>query len=88
MAAAASFIITLLRRCFLPAFNNPFLRELADSALCPIFGEKIAMTTDSFVVNPRFFPGGDIGRLAVCGTVNDLGYERGQAAIFDRRHDY
>lgn len=62
----------LVEEVFLPAFDNPVLRELADSAICPISSEKIAMTTDSFVVKPRSFPGGDIGRLAVCGTVNDL----------------
>jgi hydrogenase expression/formation protein HypE len=45
---------------------------LQDSALFPVFGGRLAFTTDSFVVSPLFFPGGDIGRLAVCGTVNDL----------------
>jgi hydrogenase expression/formation protein HypE len=45
---------------------------LQDSATLPVEGERIAFTTDSYVVNPLFFPGGDIGRLAVCGTVNDL----------------
>lgn len=62
----------LVEEVFLPAFDNPLLRELNDSAVCPVAGERIAMTTDSFVVRPRFFPGGDLGRLAVCGTVNDL----------------
>ena len=62
----------LVEEIFLPAFDNDHLRPLTDSALCDCPGEKIAMTTDSFVVRPRFFPGGDIGRLAICGTVNDL----------------
>lgn len=52
-----------------PNFNNPFLDELSDSALLP---QKIAFTTDSYVVDPIFFPGGDIGTLCVNGTVNDL----------------
>lgn len=51
--------------------NNPILSELSDSAKID-YKEKIAFTTDSFVVSPLFFPGGDIGKLAVCGTVNDL----------------
>ncbi|MCR4962690.1 MAG: hydrogenase expression/formation protein HypE, partial [Firmicutes bacterium] len=62
----------LVEEVFLPHFGNPFLNALQDSAVCPAEGEQIAVTTDSFVVKPRFFPGGDIGRLAVCGTVNDL----------------
>lgn len=62
----------LVEEIFLPAFDNPHLRALTDSALCPCSGGTLAMTTDSYVVRPRFFPGGDVGRLAVCGTVNDL----------------
>ena len=62
----------LVEQVFLPAFDNKYLRELGDSAVCAISGQQLAMTTDSYVVQPRFFPGGDIGRLAVCGTVNDL----------------
>jgi len=61
----------LIRELFLQRFNNPILKELADSA-CISYKEKLAFTTDSFVVSPIFFPGGDIGKLAVCGTVNDL----------------
>ena len=53
---------------FLPRFDNPALADLLDSA---VIGE-LALTTDGYVVTPRFFPGGDLGRLAVCGTVNDL----------------
>lgn len=64
----------LLQRLFLPAFGNDLLSPLEDQATLPLNTEKgrIAFTTDSFVVRPLFFPGGDIGRLAVHGTVNDL----------------
>ena len=61
----------LVREVFLPAFDNAYLRALSDAAVCPADG-NIAVTTDSYVINPLFFPGGDIGRLAVSGTVNDL----------------
>ena len=61
----------LVEQIFLPAFRNEFLSPLTDAAVLPA-GGTIAMTTDGFVVSPLFFPGGDIGRLAVCGTVNDL----------------
>lgn len=61
----------LVETIFAPAFHNEFLSPLTDAAILPV-GDKIAMTTDGFVVNPLFFPGGDIGRLAICGTVNDL----------------
>lgn len=62
----------LIQEIFLPAFNNPFLDELNDSATLQLNGGKLAFTTDSFVVDPVFFPGGDIGSLAIHGTVNDL----------------
>jgi hydrogenase expression/formation protein HypE len=58
----------LIRRELLPAFDNEFLRPLADGATLP----GLAVTTDTYVVSPLFFPGGDIGSLAVHGTVNDL----------------
>ena len=61
----------LVETIFAPAFQNEYLSPLTDAAVLPA-GDRIAMTTDGFVVNPLFFPGGDIGRLAVCGTVNDL----------------
>jgi len=61
----------LVQEVFLPAFSNDILRPLTDSAICGA-GEKIAITTDSYVIKPLFFPGGDIGRLCVSGTVNDL----------------
>ncbi len=62
----------LIKQVFLPRFSNPFLRPLDDSAKIINRRGPIAFTTDSYVVNPIFFPGGDIGKLAVCGTVNDL----------------
>jgi len=62
----------LVRDVFLPAFDNPALRKLDDQAVLSVAPGRIALTTDSYVVTPLFFPGGDIGRLAVNGTVNDL----------------
>ena len=62
----------LIEQIFLPAFTNPVLNKLDDQAVLTIGGARLAFTTDSFVVTPIFFPGGDIGRLAVHGTVNDL----------------
>jgi hydrogenase expression/formation protein HypE len=62
----------LIERVFLPAFSNPALDKLDDQAVLQIDGSRLAFTTDSFVVTPIFFPGGDIGKLAVNGTVNDL----------------
>ncbi|HTZ95739.1 MAG TPA: hydrogenase expression/formation protein HypE [Terriglobales bacterium] len=62
----------LVRDVFLPAFTNPFLARLDDQAVVDVNGQRFAITTDSFVVKPLFFPGGDIGSLAVHGTVNDL----------------
>lgn len=62
----------LLNSLFLPAFANPGLDAAHDGAALHIAGAHLAFTTDSYVVNPLFFPGGDIGKLAVYGTVNDL----------------
>ncbi len=62
----------LIDKIFLPAFKNPILNKLDDQAVVTINGVRLAFTTDSFVVTPIFFPGGDIGRIAVNGTVNDL----------------
>lgn len=61
----------LVEKGFLQALSNPLLDKLDDSAVFDLSG-RLAFTTDSYVVNPIFFPGGDIGKLAVCGTVNDL----------------
>lgn len=62
---------SLIKELLLKKLNNPVLKELADSALID-YKERLAFTTDSFVVSPLRFPGADIGKLAVCGTVNDL----------------
>jgi hydrogenase expression/formation protein HypE len=62
----------LIDTVFLPAFRNPILDKLGDQAVLTINETRLAFTTDSFVVTPIFFPGGDIGRIAVNGTVNDL----------------
>jgi hydrogenase expression/formation protein HypE len=62
----------LLRDIFLPMFSNPILDRMDDQAVLEIGGCRLAFTTDSFVVHPLIFPGGDIGSLAVHGTVNDL----------------
>ncbi|HEY1416942.1 MAG TPA: hydrogenase expression/formation protein HypE, partial [Myxococcaceae bacterium] len=62
----------LIERTLLPAFRNPILDQLDDQAVLSVAGGRLAFTTDSYVVTPIFFPGGDIGELAVNGTVNDL----------------
>jgi len=61
----------LVEKRFLPFLSNPALNKLDDSAIFEASG-RLAFTTDGYVVNPIFFPGGDIGKLAICGTVNDL----------------
>jgi hydrogenase expression/formation protein HypE len=61
----------LVEKNLLPSLTNPLLAKLDDSAVFDLSG-RLAFTTDSYVVSPIFFPGGDIGKLAVCGTVNDL----------------
>lgn len=62
----------LIKALFLKKFTNSVLNKMEDSAVIKKSNFKIAFTTDSYVVDPIFFPGGDIGRLAVCGTVNDI----------------
>jgi len=62
----------LIKDLFLRYFDNEYLKKLNDSAILQSSFSQFAFTTDSFVVSPLFFPGGDIGKLAVCGTVNDL----------------
>jgi hydrogenase expression/formation protein HypE len=62
----------LIARYFLPAFRNAYLERLDDQAVLNVTGGRLAFTTDAHVVTPLFFPGGDIGTLAVNGTVNDL----------------
>lgn len=67
----------LIDDVFIEAFSNPTLNTLEDQARFAFteltqYGDRLAMTTDSYVIDPIFFPGGDIGKLAICGTVNDL----------------
>jgi hydrogenase expression/formation protein HypE len=62
----------LIGNLFLKYFKNPILDEQTDAAILPVDSAEMAFTTDSFVIDPLFFPGGNIGKLAVCGTVNDL----------------
>jgi len=62
----------LVEGLFVKYFDNLLLRQLSDAAVFNLPGGRLAITTDAFVVDPIFFPGGDIGKLAVCGTVNDL----------------
>ena len=62
----------LIEGMFIRHFSNNILIEQSDSAILPVNSGEIAFTTDSFVIDPLFFPGGNIGKLAVCGTVNDL----------------
>ena len=62
----------LIENLFLKYFENPILNEQTDAAILTVDSPEMAFTTDSFVIDPLFFPGGNIGKLAVCGTVNDL----------------
>jgi hydrogenase expression/formation protein HypE len=62
----------LISKLFLPPFDNPILRSGDDAGIVNVSASRLAISTDSHVVAPLFFPGGDIGRLSVCGTVNDL----------------
>lgn len=68
----------LIEGLIVPALDNPALGELGDGAIVP-GAEKLVFSTDSFVVDPIFFPGGDIGELSVCGTVNDISVSGGEA---------
>jgi len=67
----------LIDHMILPLLHNPALAELGDGAVLE-GGDQIVFSTDSFVVSPRFFPGGDIGKLSVCGTVNDVSMSGGE----------
>jgi len=62
----------LIKELFVKQFSNPLLNPLADAAILKLNQERLAFTTDSYVVKPLEFPGGNIGKLAVCGTINDL----------------
>jgi hydrogenase expression/formation protein HypE len=67
-----SRMLELLEEVVFPSLGEVALADAEDAAALDLHGEKVAFTTDCFVVKPLFFPGGDIGKLAVCGTVNDL----------------
>ncbi|MFO7935323.1 MAG: hydrogenase expression/formation protein HypE [Bacteroidales bacterium] len=62
----------LIRRVFIQHLGNPWLEAMGDAAVLEMKEGRVSFTTDSYVVDPLFFPGGDIGKLAICGTVNDL----------------
>lgn len=62
----------LISKLFYPSFENPLLSQNHDSTVFPTTNQRFAITTDSYVVRPLIFPGGDIGKLSICGTVNDL----------------
>ena len=70
--AGGRMMSDLIENLFAPAFDNELLAQMGDAAVFKLPAGKVAFTTDSFLVNPLFFPGGDIGELAVYGTVNDL----------------
>jgi hydrogenase expression/formation protein HypE len=72
--AGGKMMADLIRHTFAPPLDNPYLRQMADSAIVqsPVSSLRLAISTDSFVVRPLFFPGGDIGSLAIHGTVNDV----------------
>ncbi|MBL7081871.1 MAG: hydrogenase expression/formation protein HypE [Candidatus Omnitrophica bacterium] len=73
--SGGSLMHDLIEKLFKKSFGNEILNELSDSALIkslPAEGHDLCFTTDSYTVSPLFFPGGDIGKLAVCGTINDL----------------
>jgi hydrogenase expression/formation protein HypE len=76
-----SRMLELLEEVIFPTLGEPLLDEAEDAAALSLPGARVAYTTDSFVVKPIFFPGGDIGKLAVCGTVNDLAM-RGARPLF------
>lgn len=70
--SGGSLTRSLIEELFLTSFDNPLLAPLNDQTVFTLPSSKLAFTTDSYVVNPIFFPGGDIGKLSVCGTINDL----------------
>jgi hydrogenase expression/formation protein HypE len=70
--SGGAMMARLIEDVFVATFDNPTLRELGDSAVVGAEAGRLAFTTDAFIITPIFFPGGDIGHLSVCGTVNDL----------------
>ena len=82
--AGGKMMNDLIRHLFAAEFDSPLLGQLADAATFSLDGGRLAFTTDSFVVSPLFFPGGDIGELAVNGTVNDLAAAGATPPAFSR----
>ncbi len=74
----------LIEKMFMQEFNNPSLETRHDSAVLNLEGKKLAFTTDSYVISPLFFPGGDIGSLAIHGTVNDLSMSGAKPLVHQR----
>ena len=72
MGSGGKAMNRLIDQLMKKAFANEYLNQGEDQAVLPINQAQVAMTTDSYVITPYFFPGGDIGSLAVYGTVNDL----------------
>ncbi|HUT75690.1 MAG TPA: hydrogenase expression/formation protein HypE [Armatimonadota bacterium] len=70
--AGGQLMAELIEHVFVAGLDNPILRRREDSGVIQVAGQRLALTTDSFVVTPIIFPGGDIGKLAACGTINDL----------------
>ena len=64
--------LELIRDIIMPEISNPYAMKMDDGAVMPFNSDSIVFTADSFVVSPCFFPGGDIGKIAVAGTVNDI----------------
>ena len=69
-------MMQLIQQLFLQAFDNEYLHPMNDHACFPGFNGRMVMSTDSHVVTPLFFPGGDIGSLSVNGTINDVAIDR------------
>jgi len=81
----------LIDQIFIRSFNNPLLQTREDQAKIKLteltqLGDRLAFSTDSYVIDPIFFPGGDIGKLAVCGTINDLAVG-GATPLYLQRHE-
>ena len=77
----------LIKKVIMRRLDNPILATLDDGACLDVPERDLVFTTDSYVIHPICFPGGDIGRLAVCGTINDLSMQGAQAPVFKPRPD-
>ncbi|MEJ2744147.1 MAG: hydrogenase expression/formation protein HypE [bacterium] len=81
MGSGGAHSSKLLTEVFLPFFGNEILNTLDDSAAITVNAKHLAFTTDSYTIQPIFFPGGDIGKLSICGTVNDLAAKGARALV-------